>query len=105
VLPAVWQRLQLLPKLSVVQLHEHNLTAPDVLPVSNLQHLQSLTVGVQSHNDASSIAAVVSTGLTALDLSAGWKSGVQSAMCLAKLPPSVTDFQEQAYLHRVQQLS
>jgi hypothetical protein len=42
VLATVWQRLQLLPKLSELHMAEMAMASADIAPLSNLQHLQHL---------------------------------------------------------------
>ena len=70
VLSALWQELQLLPKLSVLELGGR-LTAADVTPLSSLQHLQRLGVSLFSNSAAAAVAAAAPPGLTALDLDLG----------------------------------
>jgi hypothetical protein len=68
VLPDIWQQLQRLPNLSDLHLHSYHLTAADVTPISNLQHLQRLTLRAKHNTIAAAVAAVVPAGLTALDV-------------------------------------
>ena len=87
VLAAVWQQLQLLPKLSVLQLDQTRLTAADVTPVSNLQCLKHLSVGALNRTDAATVAAVVPAGLTALNIDSirlGGLSAIQAEVSLAR---------------------
>jgi hypothetical protein len=70
VLSALWQQLQLLPKLSSVWLGGR-LTSADVTPLSSLQHLQRLGVSLFSNSAAAAVAAAAPPGLTALDLDLG----------------------------------
>jgi hypothetical protein len=44
VLSTMWQRLQLLPNVTELQLQDDSLTAEDIAPLSNLQHLQHLNM-------------------------------------------------------------
>jgi hypothetical protein len=68
----LWQKLQLLPKLSQLQLVDIDLealTPPDIASISTLQSLQNLGVVLfASHCSAAAIAAAAPAGLTALSL-------------------------------------
>jgi hypothetical protein len=68
VLPDIWQQLQRLPDLSALDLYNYWLTTAEVTPISNLQHLQRLTLRVKHNTIAAAVAAVVPAGLTALDV-------------------------------------
>jgi hypothetical protein len=83
-LPATWQQLQQLPKLSELRLQQHGLTAADITPVSTLQRLQHLTLPVLTHEDAATIAAVVPAGLTALGMHCSFISATYPEVCLAR---------------------
>ena len=84
VLPAIWQQLQQLPKLSELQLNSLALTAADLMPVSTLQRLQYLTLPVLTHEDAAAVAAVVLAGLTALEMQCSLISATYPEVCPAR---------------------
>jgi hypothetical protein len=64
----IWQQLQRLPDLAALDLYNDWLTAAEVTPISNLQHLQRLTLRAKHNTIAAAVAAVVPAGLTALDV-------------------------------------
>jgi hypothetical protein len=71
VMSALWQNLQLLPKLSVLKLGGSlpvRLTAAEVTHISHLQHLQRLSLTMPSRSLVSAVAAAAA-GLTSLVLS------------------------------------
>ena len=71
---ALWQHLQLLPKLSTLQLGG-NLRAADVSPISSLQHLQRLAAVLPYHSTTAAVAAATPAGLTSLDLKIDARGG------------------------------
>jgi hypothetical protein len=55
VLSTLWQHLQLLPKLTALQLRVHSFTAATIAPLSTLQHLQHFSLRVNGHPGTCSV--------------------------------------------------
>ena len=77
--PTIWQQLQLLPKLSELQLVHGSLETVDVAPVSNLQHLQHLCLQLQDHDNAAFL------GLQSDAVRFAPRADLSAELCLARL--------------------
>jgi hypothetical protein len=91
VLSLLWQGLQLLPKLSELQMFDVDapgvdaLTLADCAPISNLKSLQHLHVVLRHRSSAATIAAVVPTGLTSLNIAVNYPMDESDAAALTEV--------------------
>jgi hypothetical protein len=77
--PTIWQQLQLLPKLSELQLVHGRLETADAAPVSNLQHLQHLCLQLPDHDDAAFL------GLQSDAVRFAPRADLSAELCLTRL--------------------
>jgi hypothetical protein len=75
VFKTLWKQLQLLPKLSSLQLEDPGLPTASFSPISSLQHLQRYVLGTWEPSTACAAAAALPAGVTYLHL-AMWGSAM-----------------------------